>query len=88
MQREERDRELTFQPRLVTTNYSVKAARRRVRAKEGKACLSRVGGEAREERASDVMDDPETRVQARFEMLYQDVRLGRRTFGDMWLGLR
>lgn len=69
LQQEERDKELTFQPRLVTTKYSAAAARRR--------CLRGVQGSnesgAETEKGDGGRGCTEVEKQARFEMLYQDV---------------
>lgn len=88
LQQAERDRELTFQPRLATTKYWAAVARRRRRraacmlskenlkeAGAGRTSMADVAGcqEKYEREATGVPGTKHGIAQARFEMLYQDV---------------
>lgn len=84
-QQAERDRELTFQPRLVTAKYRRAAtARRRNRATAhwhaeadaGTDGANGTDGRVGEEPVVAVPAKAWERTPARFEMLYQDVRCG------------
>lgn len=83
VQQAERDRELTFQPRLVTAKYRAgTAARRRnraaaygqARAGAGAVGADATGGRKGQEPGVAVPARAGEGTQARFEMLYQDVR--------------
>lgn len=88
-QQAERDRELTFQPRLATEKYWASTARRRGRSASrttkdrangvgapDSAREDGTGGGGRQDPGAVAPPEAERRrVQARFEMLYQDVSL-------------